>query len=121
MEDMKITGWTEWDDPNYQELWPIGDTSSTFAKEYAVRKLIAEELRRCGYKFTGGYHQNGEFGVPVIDDKWRYQCSQRVWGGIMAMAYPEEIDDTDGMGYVEWAWDSQHTTDNSVLPGVFEK
>lgn len=112
---MKITGWTWYENPDYKEMFPIGETS-TFADEFKVRKLIAEELRKCGYKFTGGYHQNGDFGAPIIDDVWIYQCSCRTWGGIMVMAYPEESDDTDGMGYVEWAWDSQKTHEKSVLP-----
>ena len=25
-------------------------------------------------------------------------------GGIMADAYPEEVDNSDGFGYTEWAW-----------------
>lgn len=112
---MKITGWTYWDNPDYKEMFSV-DEPCTAMDEFNVKYLISGELRKNGYKFTGGYHQNGEFGVPIIDNKWLYQCSQRVWGGIMAMAYPDEIDDSDGMGYVEWAWDSEPTNLKAVLP-----
>ena len=64
-----------------------------------VEKIIAEEIRKCGYKFTGSYHQDGDYGVPIIDDTWLYQCTCREWGGIIADAYPDEIDNSDGYGY----------------------
>lgn len=100
---MKIVGWTEWDNPKYKEIFPIG-SKCTEAEIEDVRKVIAEELKTNGYKFTGDYHQNGDFGVPVFDNGEVFQCSQRMWGDIMAQAYPEEIDNSDGYGYIEWAW-----------------
>ena len=99
---MKITGWTYWDNPEYQEIFSTEEASWDNVNK--VKQLIADELRKCGFKFNGYYHQDGEHGVPVIDDKWVYQCSCRTWGGIMAMAYPEEIEDDDGFGYMTWAW-----------------
>lgn len=95
---MKIIGWTHWDDLRFKE-----DTS-TMEEDLERRRMISEELRKKGYKFNGYYHQDGEFGVPVFDDGTTYQCTFRTWGGIMANAYPKEVDNSDGYGYVAWAW-----------------
>ena len=100
---MKIVGWTEWQvkdcEHEYEEMNP-----KTWDETEEIEEIIAEELRSKGYKFTGDYHQNGDFGVPIFDNGMVYQCTQRNWGVIMVMAYPEEIDDSYGMGYTEWAW-----------------
>lgn len=93
---MKVTGWTDWSDETYEEL-----PDHLYEEAYGV---VAAELSLRGYKFTGCYHQNGDYGVPIIDDKWKFTASQRTWGGIMVDAYPCEIDDSDNMGYVVWAW-----------------
>lgn len=99
---MKITGWTSWDDIKYERFYPESH------EEYLqVEEAIASELRNNGYKFTGDYHQNGNFGVPILDNGKIYQCSQRLWGEIMVKAYPNEIDNSDDMGYTVWAWDAQ--------------
>ncbi|MBR6632518.1 MAG: hypothetical protein IKK89_11360 [Alistipes sp.] len=100
---MKIVGWTEWDDPRYREMFPLGGTYKE-AEIKAVRSVIAKELRNNGYKFTGSYHQDGDYGVPVFDSGEVFQCSQRMWGGIMAEAYSDEIDNSDNLGYTVWAW-----------------
>lgn len=107
---MKVTGWTSWEDSRYKEF-----VGHTVAAEAEVEHIIAEELRRYGYKFSGNYHQNGEYGVPVLDNEYKYCVSQRRWGGIMVKAYPDEIDDKDGYGYVEWAWMSPRD-DREVVP-----
>lgn len=102
---MKIIGWTCWDDPNYTEMFEdvaVCDTPD-IAK---VKSIIAEELRSNGFRFDGRYHQGGETGVPVFDNNHTFQCSMRVWGEIMAEAYPEEIDNSDGYGYLVWAWNA---------------
>lgn len=105
---MKVTGWTDWENPRYEEL------SSELYDE--AKEVVIFELRKQGYKFTGGYHQLGDSGVPIIDDKYRFECSQRAWGAIMAKAYPEEIDDTDGYGYCTWAWNKPDGVE-MVVPG----
>lgn len=105
---MKITGWTWYDNPEYKEMFPIEERREPswngWDKIDKVERLVADELRKHGYKFTGSYHQDGDFGAPIIDDAWLYMCSCRTWGHIMAMAYPEEIDNSDGYGYTVWAW-----------------
>lgn len=113
---MRITGWTEWDNPAYKEAYPIGMDSGFPYEISAVRKLISEELRNKGYKFTGSYHQEGDFGVPIIDGEWLCQFTCRSWGDIMAMAYPEEIDDSDGLGYVVWAWIPPDSCHSMIVP-----
>ena len=100
---MKIVGWTYYDNPQYREMYPIGE-SSTAEQEEEIRNIIAKEIRDKGYKFTGYYHQGGECGVPIFDNGMTYTCTFRTWGSIMAMAYPDEIDNSDGLGYCDWAW-----------------
>lgn len=101
---MKITGWTWYGNPDYKEMFPIEEQATSWDEIQKVETMIANELRSKGYKFTGSYHQGGDYGAPVIDDTWVFQCSCRTWGGIMAMAYPDEIDNSDGYGYTVWAW-----------------
>ena len=100
---MRIVGWTEWDDPDYKEMFPIGGQYNQ-EEIQAVKKIIVDELRANGFKFTGDYHQNGDYGVPIFDTGKVFQCTQRTWGAIMAEAYPDGIDNNDGYGYVKWAW-----------------
>lgn len=93
---MKVTGWTWWENPEYEDLPnELYDEAKT---------CVAKELLEHGYKFTGDYHQNGDYGVPIIDNKYLFMTSMRVWGHMMVRAYPDEIDDSDGYGYTEWAW-----------------
>ena len=80
---MRIVGWAEWDDPKYKEMFPIGGAYKE-AEVETVLAIIAEELRNNGYKFTGSYHQGGDYGVPVFDNGEVFQCSQRMWGGSIA-------------------------------------
>lgn len=92
---MKVTGWTYWEDERYGDL-----PNDEFDMAWSV---VGSTLCGCHYKFTGTYHQNGDYGVPIIDDKWKFTVSQRTWGQLMAEAYPD-ICDGDGMDYVLWAW-----------------
>lgn len=98
---MQVTGWTDYENPLYQDWFELERTQEELDE---AKRVIANTLRAQGYMFSGYYHQGGIFGVPVLDNKWRYEVSFRTWGGIMAMAYPDLIDNSDGMGYVEWAW-----------------
>lgn len=90
---MKVVRWTEWDYDYHFDYKDIEEVS----------KAVAAELRNKGYRFDGHYHQNGDYGVPVLDDGRHVQVTQRTWGGIMAMAYPEEFDNPeDPYNYVIW-------------------
>lgn len=101
---MKVTGWTWYDNPDYKDMAPVGGPFPFEDCWCEVKEIIAEEIRKHGYKFTGDYHQNGDFGAPIIDNEWLFMTSQRAWGHMMVRAYPEEIDNSDGYGYVKWAW-----------------
>lgn len=101
---MKVTGWTWWENPDYKDLSLIGSSPPFEDRWDEAKELIAKEIRDRGYKFTGGYHQNGDFGAPIIDNEWLFMASQRAWGHMMVRAYPDEIDDSDGYGYCKWAW-----------------
>lgn len=103
---MKIIGWTDWDDLNYKEMYEVIGGVNYFSKYEIIRKIIVKELKAKGYKFTGSYHQNGDYGVPIFDNGAVFKCSKRIWGGIMTDAYPCKIDNRDGFGYTEWAWNS---------------
>lgn len=105
---MKVTGWTDWYVSTYEEV-----PNDLFCE---AKEAVIDEMRERGYKFSGVYHQNGEFGTPIIDGQYLFLCSQRTWGDIMAKAYPDEINDSDGRGYVVWAWNKPDGAD-MVVPG----
>lgn len=100
----KVTGWSDDCDERYIKV------SGTFCMDdnppeldmSAIRKAIVREINSKGYKFTGDYHQNGEYGMPVINNKYIVCYSQRSWGGIMADAL--DLPNDDGYAYVKWAW-----------------
>lgn len=101
---MRVTGWTRVGNPDYTEIngtWAIGDCP--YDRE-ELRPLIVKELRDRGYKFSGFYHQDGDYGAPIIDDKYTVLYSYRGWGDIIAEAY--QLDDSDGMAYCVWAWNN---------------
>lgn len=101
MNDLKVIGWADYDDlgEKYKEY-----TSDSLKECDYVMELIAQELRKHNYHWNGEYHQNGPGGAPVLSNGTQVQCTFRTWGGIMALAYPDEIDDSDGLGYCDWAW-----------------
>lgn len=100
----QVTGWTDDCDERY-----IG-VNGTFLMDSnppeldmdAIRCAIIQEIKEKGYQFTGDYHQNGYYGIPIINDKYTIIYSQRSWGDIMADAL--ELPDDDGYAYVKWAW-----------------
>ena len=101
---MRITGWTYAEDNRYEEMFDGAQQEYCGKSHDDIILIIAKELKGNNYRFDGRYHQNGDYGVPVFENKWKYVCTFRTWGKIMAKAYPEEIDNTDGFGYVKWAW-----------------
>lgn len=102
---MKVTGWTYWGNEKY---WPCDDLSSPEWEK--ARQAVIEEIRKNGCKLCGYSHQDPEVcGVPIIDEKYRFEVSMRSWGRIMAEAYGN-MGMTD---YCEWAWDNPEP---EVLP-----
>lgn len=99
----KIVGWTRYDDPDHEELFPIGEPVP-WEWHDEIEEMIVTEIRSKGYKFSGFYHQGGEYGCPLFDNgKW-YGTTFRSWGWIMAMAYPDSVHLPEESSYVEWAW-----------------
>ena len=93
---MKVIKWTTWDDKH-------GDDIESKEELDAMADAVVEELRKTNYHFDGYYHQNGDHGVPVLDNGKYFQASQRAWGEVMAMAYPEEFDNPDApYNYIIW-------------------
>ena len=89
-------------DPNYIEVGGLQAVDDPQIDWDELHHLIVDELRSRGYKFCGFYHQDGDYGAPVIDGKYTVLYSYRGWGGVMAEAY--QLDNSDGMAYCEWAW-----------------
>lgn len=108
---MKITGWTWCGDPEYVD---IDDSGIQYDSE-ELRNLIVSELRNRGYKFTGFYHQGGEYGTPIIDDKYTALYSFRSWGGIIEDAYP--LHPGDNMAYCYWAW-TEPDGEKEIVPCI---
>jgi len=113
---MKVTEWT-WDNGTHESNiisdFAILNTSGINYEE--ARATVIDEIRKNNYHFTGSYHQEGEFGCPVIDDKYYFQVTQREWGSIMADAYPNEcyygLKENDR--YLKWSW---ITEERSIVP-----
>ena len=103
---MKIIGWTWYGNPDYVEMFPIGLNTEPNCdwNRHEVEKVIVEELRNKGYRFTGDYHQNGDFGVPIFDNGMVATFTKRQWGALMYKAYPNEEGYEEGLEYVKWAW-----------------
>lgn len=105
MDKLRVLDWTDWE--NYEGYIELDRL--TIEDEDKIQDVIIKELKEKGYKFTGSYHQQGEFGAPVLgfsdkfEDKFIYKTTQRVWGGIVADAFPEN-NLNDGYDYCRWAW-----------------
>ena len=63
-----------------------------------IEECIIEYCKEKGIRFSAGYHQYGDFGIPIIDDRFMYMGFARTWGWIMAQA---DGDDSD-MGYLKY-------------------
>ena len=93
---MKVVKWTEWSDEHFDDIESKEELD-------AMADAVVEELRKTKYHFDGYYHQNGDYGVPVLDNGKYFQASRRAWGEVMAMAYPEEFDNPDApYNYIVW-------------------
>lgn len=88
---MKVTGWTDYD----HDLPEVPDELQREAQE-----AIIQEIRTKGYRFSGYEHQNDKHGTPIIDGKYKFICSSRTWGGIMADA----LECKDWRDYLLWTW-----------------
>ncbi|MBR3583888.1 MAG: hypothetical protein IKO01_10660 [Kiritimatiellae bacterium] len=113
---MKIVKWTQGlDSPGTggeKQRYPaFGDDFHEKPQEECRRlwdeaeQVVVESIRRNGFKFGGGYHQYGEFGMPLFDDGKVFFVSLRHWGHLMYRAW--EPDGKNPRGYCKYAfgWD----------------
>ena len=94
---MKVTKWVYADTEGYTD---IDDVPLQTLEE--IEQTVIKEVKEKGYKFSGSYHQHGEHGCAIVDDKYLYFVSMREGGRVMQEAY--DLPNEDGLGYVLWAW-----------------
>ena len=80
-KQLKVIKWMSW-----KEAEPIPDASD----DGNVIKAVIDSIRAGNFHFSGEYHQNGKYGVPLLNNGTKFCASMREWGEIMAKAYPEE-------------------------------
>lgn len=122
-------GWTNYNDLKYADF--SDEIESLNAKNTSLKagqlKVYMSEAEfvlkiRCfmkGIKFSGNYHQNGQFGTPLFrvidshsgyDKVLKWTCTFRYWGEIMK-------DAGYGVTYIDWAWDDY---EKPVYPNEIE-
>lgn len=81
-----------------------------------IYDVVVKDIREHGYHFTGDDHQNCDYGVPVVDEKYILCMSMRSWGALIADAFPEEFEKDDKYDYVVWAWNTDFITGRTKIP-----
>lgn len=116
-------GWTHFNNPEIKDFTDVIMELKSSGKDYLADRLtkfmraaeftLKIRLQENKIKFSGDYHQNGDYGTPVFEVKgmgnyevedgetlngvYKWTCSFRYWGGIM-----EECG--YGKTYMDWAW-----------------
>ena len=76
---MKVTKWTHWDNNEYLDFCESNVASG-------CKQTVIEHLKNTGIRFCSDYHQNGQFGVPIVDDKYKVECTIRCFAAMEASA-----------------------------------
>lgn len=63
-----------------------------------IQECVINHCKEKGIRFSSDYHQYGDYGVPIVDNKYMYYTFARTWGYIMAMA----DDDKSDNGYLKY-------------------
>ena len=63
-----------------------------------IQECVINHCKEKGIRFSADYHQYGDYGVPIIDNKYMYYTFARTWGYIMAMV----DDDKSDNGYLKY-------------------
>ena len=63
-----------------------------------IQECVINHCKEKGIRFSADYHQYGDYGVPIIDDKYMYYTFARTWSWIMAMANGDESE----KGYLKY-------------------
>lgn len=69
--------------------------------ESILSEMLECLIKHCKEKeirFSADYHQYGDYGVPIIDNKYMYYTFARTWGWVMAMV----DDDKSDNGYLKY-------------------
>lgn len=104
MKELEIVGWTY-----FEDKYPSKKMTQEEI-QYALR-LVATEIVKNGYKFSGEEHQNSFTGVPVFSDGTCFRASMRSWGMIMASLYRDS--EGNNLSYMDFY---MSLGDESVLP-----
>ena len=95
------------DQNNFRDFWDC------------VRKFLVDK----NIKFNGSWHQNGEYGVPLIEYEgklYAFAVSMRRWGQIMVDAF--EPNNKRPTAYVDWAFSipdgERFTVDENKEPSL---
>lgn len=79
MDELRIVGWTDFDD-----VYPTISLEQD-AFEHVI-ELIQDDICANNYVIYGDNHQNSITGVPVFSNGTCFRASMRAWGQIMASA-----------------------------------
>ena len=98
-KNMKVVKMISWDDT---EIYPQCSDQRNFIDfwNYTKNFLIKNNI-----KFNGSYHQNWEYGVPIIENDgnlYAFTLSMRRWGKLMAEAF--DPNNKNPLSYVDWAF-----------------
>lgn len=63
-----------------------------------IEKCVIEHCKKTGIRFSADYHQYGDYGVPIIDNRFMYFTFARTWGYVMAQA----DNDNSDKGYLRY-------------------
>ena len=63
-----------------------------------IQECVINHCKEKGIRFSADYHQYGDYGVPIIDNKYMFFTFARTWGWVMAMA----DDDKSNDGYLKY-------------------
>ena len=88
---MKVTGWTDYE----SDLPKLPDELY-----HEAEKAVIDVLKNKGYRFSGYDHQSHRYGTPIIDNRYKFTCSCKERGGIMATASRSE----KWRDYLLWTW-----------------
>lgn len=95
-----VVGWMSFDEAEERNIPDAGDLPADEFNLYV--DSVVDYMKATHIKFSGRYHQCGEYGVPQFDNGMVLTMTQRKWGEVMAHVL--EIDNSNGFAYVKWAW-----------------
>ncbi|MBE6581528.1 MAG: hypothetical protein E7650_07970 [Ruminococcaceae bacterium] len=83
MSALTVIGWTSFDSG-----YPTIELSDENME--VILPLLAEEIGKNDYAFSGEAHQYSNVGMPVFSNGTAFRASMRCWGAIMASLHAED-------------------------------